>query len=173
VNMDHNSNLLHNMSAPPKSVVRFAGLLRFTTQDEPGGSPQPGQASQGGSMFGMPLRFNLDSEWLGISPIEMLTRLNLKSDEQHSANPSLQLSLLINTRANELPLPEGCAVIPVQSWHTILWSDPLTVLAILAKSTETVWLRSKTPSLIRAVQRESVSLLIPPGFAAKLPEAGI
>jgi hypothetical protein len=51
--------------------------------------------------------------------------------------------------------------------HVVIWTDPLTVMAVLSKSTETVWLRAKTPSFGSALQRRSLSLLVPPAFAMK------
>jgi hypothetical protein len=126
---------------------------------------------RGENLFGTPVRFSLGSEWLGLKPVEVLYRLGVAIDLARGSDPSKQLALLINRRADQLPLPEGCAVIPADPSHNALWNDPLTALAILSKSTDTVWLRNKTPSLLGALQRESVSLLVPPRFASKLPEA--
>ena len=171
MNMDQHTSLLHNMSAPPKSEVRYAGLSSLCTKDGPGGSGVTQLNYKGERLFGMPVRFNLGSEWRGLKPFEVLVRLDVAFHEGFDTDPSKQLALMINQRANELPLPEGCAVIPVDSSHLILWNDALATLAILSKSTDTVWLRSKTPAIVRALQRESISLLVPPIFAARLPEA--
>jgi hypothetical protein len=78
---------------------------------------------------------------------------------------------LINRRAAELPLPDGCAVIKTEPKQELLWGDLLSALAVLSKSTDTVWLRSKSPSLSWALQRSSISLLIPPAFMDRLLEA--
>jgi hypothetical protein len=171
MNMDNNRNLLHNMSAPPKSAVRYAGLAGLATQGGPGGSGVTQLKYRGENLFGTPVRFSLGSEWLGLKPFEILDRLGVALGQAPGSDPSKELALLINQRAIELPLPEGCAVIPADPSHKALWNDPLAALAILSKSTDTVWLRSKTPSLLGALQRESVSLLVPPGFALQLPEA--
>jgi hypothetical protein len=77
---------------------------------------------------------------------------------------------LIDERAAALPLPDGCAAIPPRVEHRILWWDPLSALAVLAKCSAHVWLRAKTPSLAAAIARREVSLLIPPAFAARLPK---
>jgi hypothetical protein len=173
--MSIHGNLLHNMSAPPKSVVRYEGLSGMAKQGSPGGSGLTSVSFRGKSLFGTALRFNLPPDWIGLTPLELLARLQIDADslpggERSDADPARRLAALLNRRASELPLPDGCAVIPVRANHQVLWNDVLTVLAITSKCTETIWLRSKTPSLIAAVQRESVSLLVPPGFAGKLPE---
>jgi homoserine dehydrogenase len=85
-------------------------------------------------------------------------------------DPTAHLRALINARADALPLPDGCAVIPAEKTHTVLWDDPLSALAILCKCADTVWLRSKNPSLLAIQQRSAVSLLVPPTFASRLPE---
>ena len=50
-----NVPLLHNMSAPPKSVVKYAGLADMTTAASPIGRA-------GAGVFGTPIRFALPSE---------------------------------------------------------------------------------------------------------------
>jgi len=88
-------------------------------------------------------------------------------------SPDRRLITLINRRAAELPLPDGCAVIKTIPAHEVLWDDPLSALAILSKSNDTVWLRNKAPSLSEAVRRTAISLLIPPAFTDRLLEARI
>ncbi len=173
--MNTQTNLLHNMSAPPKSVVRYEGLSGMAKQGSPGGSGLTSVSFRGKSLFGTVIRFDLPPDWIGLKPLNLLARLQMEADgrlggERSGADPVRRLTTLLNRRASALPLPDGCAVIPAQAAHQALWDDVLTVLAITSKCTETIWLRSKTPSLIAAVQRESVSLLVPPGFAAKLKE---
>jgi hypothetical protein len=85
-------------------------------------------------------------------------------------DPTKHLIALIEECAIKLPLPEGCAVIPIKPTHQVLWTDVLTSLAVLTKSTATVWLRGKTPSISSIANRTAVSLLVPPGFASQLPE---
>ena len=82
-----------------------------------------------------------------------------------------QLAALINTRAKELPLPDGCIVIPALACHPILWADTLSALSILAKCSDSIWLRDKTPALNAAIQHKQVTLLVPPMFASRLPKA--
>ena len=153
------AGLLHNMSAPPKSVVKYCGLSNLVTS-----------VSQGyAGVFGTPVRFALRSDLLGKTPGYVLRYLGIEPLSLKAAGQ--QLDALINARANELPLPEGCAVIPAAAQHPVIWADTLTTLAILAKCSDSIWLRSKQPALIAALKRRQVTLLVPPHFAHHLPEA--
>jgi hypothetical protein len=157
--MEDGTALLHNMSAPPKSVVKYSGLADLATTWVPGGSGICG-------VFGTPVRFVLPPNLAGKSPTDMLR--HLKVDPQ--PDPEQYLADLINTRANELPLPEGCAVIPTLEGHRLIWADTLSALAILAKCSDSIWLRTKHPALNAALARQQVTLLVPPLFASHLPE---
>lgn len=155
--------LLHNMSAPPKSVVKYSGLADLATVCSPGAT---GIGCKGNGVFGVPVRFALPADLAGKSPADVLRHLG--ADAQ--PDPERQLCALINARANELPLPEGCAVIAALEGHRLIWADALSALAILAKSSDAIWLRAKTPALNTALARTQVTLLIPPLFAARLPK---
>ena len=61
MNTDQNISLLHNMSAPPKSEVKYAGLSCLYTQYGPGGSGVTQLDYKGENLFGTPVRFNLSS----------------------------------------------------------------------------------------------------------------
>jgi hypothetical protein len=91
--------------------------------------------------------------------------------DSKSISAAEQLTWLINQRAKELPLPEGCAVIKTHVSQPEIWTDALSVLAILTKCTDTIWLRSKSPSLVSARTKRTVSLLVPPLFIHHLPKA--
>ena len=77
---------------------------------------------------------------------------------------------LIDARARELPLPPGCAGIASQLSHRVIWQDTLSVLAVLAKCSDTLWLRDKNPSLSSALSKSRVSLLVPALFVPHLPK---
>jgi hypothetical protein len=170
--MSERANLLHNMSAPPKSVAKYTGLSGLSPQNGPGGSGVGSGGYEAVPLFGTPIRFDLDPELSGLSSRKLLSRLAPDFAEHARADPAQRLAELVNQRASALPLPDGCVVISAHPSHRVLWKDPLTVLAILSKSTDCVWLRSKTPSLQAALRRNSVSLLVPPAFAARLPGVG-
>jgi hypothetical protein len=79
---------------------------------------------------------------------------------------------LINARAEELPLPDGCVVIRRTEAEREIWKDALTALAILTKCSDVIWLRDKHPALQAAFERgAATTLLVPPGFASRLPVA--
>ena len=182
--------LLHNMSAPPKSVLRYEGLAGLASQSGPGGSGVTQLRYTAKQLFGTPVRFAFDHAWTKLSSVEILNYLqvevvtSLPANSQAGVEPSVeqlkalntaraqaatrQLNALINQRAQAMPLPEGCAVIVPRPEHTVLFADLLSTLAIFSKCTESVWLRSKTPSLIAARGYKEVSLLIPPNFCEQL-----
>jgi hypothetical protein len=182
--------LLHNMSAPPKSVLRYGGLAGLASQHGPGGSGVTKLSYTAKEFFGTPVRFAFDHAWTKLSAVEILNYLqvevvtSLPANSQAGVEPSVeqlkalntarahaatrQLNALINQRAQAMPLPEGCAVIVPRPEHAVLFADLLSTLAIFSKCTESVWLRSKTPSLIAARGYKEVSLLIPPNFCEQL-----
>jgi hypothetical protein len=75
---------------------------------------------------------------------------------------------LIGRRAEELPLPDCCVVLPPAATHRVVWPDLLSALAVLTKCSNAIWLRAKAPSLQAGLQRRDVSLLVPPSFAMRL-----
>ena len=170
---------LYSMWAQPRSVVKYEGLTQGVSvcRSE---APAPYDSAQGVSvnqpisslqnigLFGVQIRFTLDAAWGALTALQMLERLGVELDT--SVDPVKQVVRLINQRAAQLPLPDGCAVIPTLDTHRVIWADPLTALTIFSKCTDTVWLRSKTPSLIVASRMTAVSLLIPPSFNSRLPE---
>ena len=162
--------LLHNMSAPPKSVVKYSGLADLATVRVPGGSGVTGIGFRGKGFFGIPVRFALPADLAGKSPADILRHLGADLQPDPQPDPERQLCALINARANELPLPEGCAVIAALEGHRLIWSDALSALAILAKCSDAIWLRAKTPALNAALARTQVTLLVPPLFAEHLPK---
>ena len=158
------SALLHNMSTPPKTVVSYAGLGELVKTAQQGNpSLAPVQFSYSG-VFGMVLRFELPRALRGQSPETILKILKIAPQGEASR----QLAALINARANTLSRPDGCVVVPERPDVRVLWDDPISVLAVLAKASSSVWLRTKTPALHAAVQREQVTLLVPPVFAKTL-----
>ena len=155
--------VLHNMSSPPKTTVKYAGLSGLVAN--PRANPRGAIPRNASSVFGTALRFCLPKALLGKSPALILKHLGVAA----VGDATRQLSALVNERANALALPEGCVVIADSADACVIWDDPLSVLAVLAKSSSSVWLRSKAPALHAAVQREQVVLLVPPLFTQNLP----
>ena len=164
---DPSQSLLHNMSAPPKTTVTWQGLSGLMGQLGPGGSGVCSlKYTPGGGTHGLAISFALPDDLTRLSPASLLERLG------QAAGGSAEKTLLahIEARARELPLPDGCVVIQKVPGAATPWPDPLSVLAILTKCSETVWLRAKTPSLSSLARRRSVTLLVPPMFIHRIPE---
>lgn len=159
IGRDRAAGLLHNMSAPPKTVVKFDGL---GVLDGSGAAKSP-------AVFGTAVRFRLAPEWRRLPLARFLRRLEPDCRLRAAADRAARVLELIERRAAELPLPEGCVLIRPGDDHAEPWGDPLSALAVLAKCTDTVWLRGKSPSLLAAQERADVSLLVPPAFAVRLP----
>jgi hypothetical protein len=157
------------MSAPPKTVVKYAGLEGLAKQSGPGGSGVTGLKYTNPVVNGLAVRFVLPTGFIGQDPENILRLMKIDRSDQFSAAES-QLVALINHRADELPLPEGCAVMAVNDSHGVIWPDALSALAILTKCTDSIWLRSKTPSLASIKGKPSLSLLVPPLFTNRLPK---
>lgn len=163
--MDERAALLHNMSGPPHTVLKYAGLGALAAAAGPGASEAKAPAL---TAFGTPVRVVLPAEVAGATPAEVLRRLGRAAD----AAPERALAALVDARAAQLPLPDGCVVIPARPEHPVFWPDDvLAALAVLAKSSGSVWLRARSPALSAALQRREATLLVPPRFAGALAEA--
>lgn len=178
--MSEHAALLHNMSVPPKSVVKYEGLSALgstfgaNNKNTAANGPNTSPAASVFGLFGKPIGFSLDTRFRGLPVSKVLLQMGLVNDLETGAiteqEAERQLIDCINRRADELPLPDGCAVLAAHSGHALIWQDSLTLLAVLSKCTDTVWLRSKTPLLYAALQGRAVSLLVPPSFVVQLPE---
>ena len=157
------------MSAPPKTVVKYEGLEGLAKQSGPGGSGVTGLKYTNPVINGLAVRFVLPTEFIGQDPEKILRLLKIYRSDQFSTADS-QLVDLINHRADELPLPQGCAVMAAHDSHGVIWPDALSALAILTKCTDSIWLRSKTPSIASVKGKPSLSLLVPPLFINQLPK---
>lgn len=164
--MNETAGLLHNMSAPPKTVVRYTGLADFTAAGAHRASAAGGALPDAPGTFGRPVLFELDAGFRGDTPGAVLRRMGRRP----GAHPDRQLERLLEARAAELPLPDGCVAIEPEYTHQPIWRDALTVLAVLTKCSGTVWLRAKQPMLGAALERRAVTLLVPPAFVGRLPE---
>ena len=165
--MIDNASLLHNMSAPPKSVIKYTGLAGLATKRGFGGSGVGTLKFAPENVYGSFIAFRLPKGMRVRSAALILERLGKE------AGPDAEETLLelIERRVMELPLPDGCVVKLCERSHTSPWPDPLAALAIITKSSTNVWLRGKAPRLSLLGNRSSVSLLLPPAVAARLQEA--
>jgi hypothetical protein len=185
------ASLLHNMSVPPKSVMRYAGLASLSGAQTPKPAGDEGFNSRSAGVHGTPVRFVLPEaliallvgagashpsgaassilNHLGVEHADSPAQGSQSNEDLSGQDASRQLAILINARALSLPLPAGCVVIPAETWHPVLWGDALSALAVLCKCSDNLWLQGKTPALSMTLTRRQVSLLIPPQFANRLP----
>ena len=93
------SPLLHNMSSPPKTVVKYAGLEGLTKQSGPGGSGVTGIKYMNPKVFGQAVRFLLPKEFFEQEPEGILKLLRISHNSKFS-NATEQVAALINQRAH-------------------------------------------------------------------------
>ena len=158
---DH-ANLLHNMSSPPSSVIKYGGLSGLLKGDGSEGGLKPAHPDA----FGCFVAFRLPTGMPVRSPAMILDYLG----EQKGQDAKETLLKLVERRAAELPLPDACLVKTCEHSHPNPWPDPLAAMAIITKSSANIWLRTKAPSLYALARRNSVSLLLPRSFAVHLKE---
>ena len=160
--MSDRASLLHNMSTPPRSVITYDGLSDLTSRSKFGVAGLCGHPK----VFGRFVAFRL-SKSLRVRSAKLILRHLGKE-----AGPNAEETLLglIELRASELPLPDGCVAKPCEESHPCPWPDELAALAIITKSSANVWLREKLPSLSSLQDRGAVSLLLPPNFEVQVPE---
>ncbi len=164
--MSDRANLLHNMSAPSKTVVKYAGLSGLAKPVQASGGGRGGLSDAHDGVFGGFIAFRMPPGLQIHAAGALLESLGKRIGRE----PNKKLIQLIERRAKELPIPDGCVVRPCKEHHPCPWPDLLAALAIITKSSANVWLRGKTPRLSAIAKRTEVSLLLPPGFAASLKE---
>ena len=160
------AQLLHNMSSPPKSVVKYSGLSDGTANAGTDGiGVGDGRIIHDG-VFGAFVAFRLAPDLRHRPPRAFLKHLGIAP----GSAPEKTLAGLIDQRARELALPDACVVVPSKQDHPSPWPDTLAALAVITKSSGSVWLRSKTPRLSALKKSSVVSLLVPPVYAAGIEE---
>ena len=156
--------LLHNMSTPPKSVVKYSGLQRDAKATHVQDTGVGWLAASNNGAFGTFITFRLPENLRRCGAKTILERLGVEP----SSEPENVLFDLIEKRAKELVLPDACVVIPTKVDRPCPWPDPLSILAVITKSSASIWLRSKTPRLSVLRKTRATSLLVPPSFADQI-----
>jgi hypothetical protein len=160
--MMETTKLLHNMSAPPRSIVTYNGLSNETGKANSTGAKEAPFSDDG--VFGSFIAFRMPANLRRCGARTILQRLDLEP----GLVPEETLVALIEAQAGKITLPDACVVVPTKANHPNWWTDPLTVLAIITKSSARVWLRTKTPRLTVLRRTTVVSLLAPPTFTLPL-----
>ncbi len=159
------ARLLHNMSAPPKSVVKYAGLSKAVTAARQHETYVRRTYAHNG-VFGFVITFRRPESMRRRGPGTILKQLGVNPGR----DPEKTLLDLIEARAKELTLPDACVVVPAKPGHKRPWTDSLAALAIISKSSANIWLRSKAPRLSAIRNTTAISLLVPPAFTDQMEE---
>ena len=141
--MIHTPRLLHNMSAPPRTTIRY----------------------EGSHLGGCVLLLQLPPSWTSSDPATLLSALGIAA----GAGPEAQLLALVTTTARDLPLPDACVVLPACRQHEQPWGDPLVALTVLSQCSSSLWLRAKRPAFAAALARREVRLLVPTPWSDAFP----
>jgi len=159
------ARLLHNMSAPPKSVVKYAGLSKAVTAAGQYETYVRRTYAHNG-VFGSIIAFRLPPAMRLHKPATILEQLGVEPGRDLEKT----LCDLIEARAKELALPDACVVVPTKPGHKLPWTDALAALAIISKSSANIWLRSKAPRLSAFRNITARSLLVPPAYIDQMGE---
>ena len=133
--------LLHNMSAPAKSVISHTGRgtgSRLSFWLPSGGTPRDLLASIGGDVQGLTSRQ---------AERELVARINA-----HARTLRLPLAAAIASYGEHGQVKEAC-------------QDRLTIITVLSKSSDHVYLRDKEPILPVLGKGRGVVLILPTGWS--------
>ena len=116
--------LLHNMCGTPQSIISYVGNspIRLNSKRK---------RSLGQHLVELKsISFSVNEEIAVLSPREILASIGV----QHSLDPERTLIEHIDKRAEQLSVPDGCAVIRNQPYHQQIWTDLLAQLAIIFRA---------------------------------------
>jgi hypothetical protein len=133
--------LLHNMSAPPRTVI-----------DHPGGDRR---VIAHGVVFALPLA---DPPPLAA---DLLSRLDGRPCTLPTAEAEAELRRRLRAHVPKLPLPPAAVVTSRTVPGDEECRDLLSTLAVLARSSDHVYLRDKEPNLAALRPGRRVVLLVP------------
>ena len=136
--------LLHNMSAPPRTVIQHKAA----------------------APAGRALLFRLPPEIPSTGPEGLLAQLTGRSWTDGDAAAGAELRRRVNEYAIQLALPPAVLVTDAADAAEPV-DDLLAVFAVLAKSSDRVYLRDKEPNLARIEPGRGVVLRLPGGFEEK------
>ena len=130
--------LLHNMSAPPRTVILHKAL----------------------APTGRTLLFRLPPEVRNEGPERLLAQLTGEPWSGGDATAGAELRRRVNEYAARLALPPAVVVTDAADAAEPV-DDLLAVYAVLSKSSDRVYLRDKEPNLARIVSGRRVVLRLP------------
>jgi hypothetical protein len=136
--------LLHNMSAPPRTVIQHKAT----------------------APAGRTLLFRLPPEIPNTGPEGLLAQLRGRSWTDGDAAAGAELRRRVNEYAIQLALPPAVLVTDAADAAEPV-DDLLAVFAVLAKSSDRVYLRDKEPNLARIEPGRGVVLRLPGALEKK------
>ena len=168
--MTEGSAIYQNMSSPPRTTIRYSGLADLVGEEDYVAVSKHETWRGRQSIIGLsrPVLFQLPKGVRSTIPRKLLAAI---APDTVTKDPEQEILRLINERAEQIPLPDGVAVVSADLCHEQIWDDVLAALAVLTKSSGAVWLRSKAPRLSALSGRFQVSLLVP--FACIAETKGI
>jgi hypothetical protein len=136
--------LLHNMSAPPRAVIQHKAA----------------------APVGRTMLFRLPPDLPNTGPEVLLAQLTGRSWTGGDAAAAAELRRRVNECAAQLALPSAALVTGAADAAEPV-DDLLAVCAVLAKSSDWVYLRDKEPNLARIEPGRRVVLRLPGGLEEK------
>ncbi|MCK6564684.1 MAG: hypothetical protein HUU14_12385 [Dehalococcoidia bacterium] len=142
------SPLVHNMSVPPRSQISHRGVFAggralVATLDALGNGCPPGVRLGTAAL----------ADWLGVE---------LEGGSQRAER---KLRRLVRAHVETLALPPACVVTHEPPDGIEQMTDRLGIVAVLAKSSGSVYLRDKEPNFDRLVPGARVILIIPQSWS--------
>ena len=135
------NRLLHNMSIPPKTTIGFSSS-RFVDRSAR-------------------VRFLLPADFPKTRPSAMLRALGDERARIPKEIAERDLYEMIEERARRLNIPFVASVIDQALPGDTVCTDPLTVITVLSKSSNHVFIRDKSPNLYAIRGDRSVVLILP------------
>lgn len=130
--------LLHNMSAPPQTVIQHR-------------APSPS---------GFPMVFGLRCGFGNCSSPVILARLDGRPWRHGTEQAEAELRRRLDEHAARLAFPPAVLVAPMAEAMDCA-DDLLTICTVLAKSSDRVYLRDKEPNLARIEPGHNIVLYLP------------
>ena len=107
--MTEGSAIYQNMSAPPKTTIRYSGLVNLDREeDHVAVSNSKTESNRNYIGLSRPVLFRLPQAVRTTNPRKLLATI---APDTVTKNPEQEILRLIDERAKQLPLPDGVAVV--------------------------------------------------------------
>lgn len=164
---DRSPSLLHNSGYNPHMSISYTGLAPLKTKRTPG-APADNTSTPSLAAFSL-CRFILFPRLK--TEQDLYAALNIPNN----ASAARTLMARINDFARTIPIPGACILLPKTQLKVVTpsaqlsadaetRSELLLVLSVLSKVSEHVWLRTKYPSVGRALTLRDATLVIPMAY---------